>query len=402
MADYAYKARSQLGELVSGVVVAPTENVAYGILRDKNLFIVDLKEQKKMKFLSGGMTFGKPVKPKEVVMFSRQLSVMISSNVPIVRALKVLVRQTENNKFKSIISDIADEVDGGAKLSQSLARYPKVFSNFFIQMVRSAETTGRLDEILVYLADQNEKDYDMMAKARGAMIYPAFILVALGGVAVMMMVFVLPQITSIFESSATQLPLPTRILMGLSGFLTSYWWVLFILVIGLFIAYRYISKTEEGRKRIDLLKLKLPILSPIFSRLYIARFSRSLSTLLASGVTLTQSLDITSDVVGNTIYRTLIQETIKQVEAGASITSVFVKSKDVPIMLSQMMSVGEQSGQLDKILLKVADFYTRELENSLANLTTLIEPIIMVIMGVAVGFLVAAIIMPIYNMSNAI
>ncbi|MFA6552988.1 MAG: type II secretion system F family protein [Patescibacteria group bacterium] len=402
MADFSYKARSLTGDLLSGVVVAPSENVAYGMLRDKNLFIVELKEQKKIKLFSGGLSFGKQVKTKEVVMFSRQLSVMISSNVPIVRALKVLIRQTENNSFKSIISDIADEVDGGAKLSQSLGRYPKVFSNFFIQMVRSAETTGRLDEILVYLADQSEKDYDMMAKARGAMIYPAFILSALGGVGVMMMVFVLPQITSIFESSSTQLPLPTRILMGLSGFLTGYWWIIFLAVIGLVIGFRYVSRTEEGRKRIDLLKLKMPIFSPIFSRLYIARFSRSLSTLLASGVTLTQSLDITSDIVGNSIYHQLIQDTIKQVEAGASITTIFIKSKDVPIMLSQMMSVGEQSGQLDKILLKVSEFYTRELENSLANLTTLIEPIIMVIMGVAVGFLVAAIIMPIYNMSNAI
>ncbi|MFA5052315.1 MAG: type II secretion system F family protein [Patescibacteria group bacterium] len=401
MADYSYKARGQSGELVSGVVMAPTESIAYGILRDKNLFIVDLKEQKKIKLFSG-LSLGSPVKPKEVVMFSRQLSVMISSNVPIVRALKVLVKQTENNKFKTIISDVADEVDGGAKLSQSLGRYPKVFSNFFVQMVRSAETTGRLDEILVYLADQSEKDYDMMAKARGAMIYPAFILCALGGVGVMMMVFVLPQITSIFEAGSAELPLPTRMLMGLSGSLTKFWWVLLLAVIGLIVGYRYVSRTAEGRKQIDQLKLRMPILSPIFSRLYIARFARSLSTLLASGVTLTQSLEITSDVVGNTIYHQLIQDTIKRVEAGASITSIFVKSKDVPLMLSQMMSVGEQSGQLDKILSKVADFYTRELENSLANLTTLIEPIIMVIMGVAVGFLVAAIIMPIYNMSNAI
>lgn len=401
MADFSYKARSQAGDLVSGVVMAPTENIAYGILRDKNLFIVDLREQKKMK-LFNGLSIGRPVKPKEVVIFARQLSVMITSNVPIVRALKVLVRQTENNRFKTIISDIADEVDGGAKLSQSLARYPKVFSNFFIQMVRSAETTGRLDEILEYLADQSEKDYDMVAKARGALIYPAFILSALIVVAVMMMVFVLPQITSIFTGTNVQLPITTRIFMWLSDFMIHYWWLLVLMVIGGVIGFRAISQTEKGREQIDLLKIKMPLVGPIFSRTYIARFSRSLSTLLASGVTLTQSLDIVSDVVGNKVYHQIIQDTIKQVEAGASITTVFVKSKDIPLMLSQMMSVGEQSGQLDKILSKVADFYTRELENSLKNLTTLIEPIIMVIMGVAVGLLVSAIIMPIYNMSNAI
>lgn len=402
MADYSYKARSQEGELMSGVVVAPTENVAYGILRDKNLFIVDLKEQKKMKLFANGLSFGKPVKTKEVVIFARQLSVMITSNVPIVRALKVLVKQTENNKFKTIISDVADEVDGGAKLSQSLGRYPKVFSNFFIQMVRSAETTGRLDEILEYLADQSEKDYDMVAKARGALIYPAFILSALVVVAFLMMIFVLPQIMSIFAGTNIPLPITTRIFMGASNFTIKYWWLFIVVAIGLVVGYRIVSQTEKGQERIDLLKLRLPLVGPIFGRTYISRFSRSLSTLLASGVTLTQSLDIVSDVVGNKIYYNLIQETIKQVEAGASITSIFVKSKDVPLILSQMMSVGEQSGQLDKILSKVADFYTRELENSLKNLTTLIEPIIMVIMGVAVGLLVSAIILPIYNMSNAI
>jgi len=401
MADYYYKARNKDGDELNGVVVAPNENIAYGMLRDKKLTIVSLGEKKGIKIFSG-FSIGSPVKTKEIVVFSRQLSVMISSNVPIVRALRVLVKQTNSVAFKTIISDIADEVDGGAKLSTSMAKYPKVFGNFFIQMVRSAETTGRLDEILEYLADQSEKDYDLKAKAKGAMIYPAFIIGAFGVVGVGMMMFVLPQITVIFEDSAVELPITTRIFMGISDALLAYWWALLILVIGVVIGVRVAIRTEKGREIFDRLKIRMPIFGPIFNHLYISRFSRSLSTLLASGVPLTKSLDIVSDLVGNTVYKNIIEKTIKEVEAGASITSIFITSRDIPLMLSQMMSVGEQSGQLDKILIKVADFYARELENSLNNLTALIEPVIMVILGVAVGFLVSAIILPMYNLSSAI
>lgn len=401
MADYQYKARNNQGDMVSGVVVAPTENIAYGILRDKKLFIVSLKERRRPAFLAGLSLRGR-VKAAEIVIFSRQLSVMISSDVPIVRALRVLVRQTTNKELKAVVSEISDEVDGGAKLSQTLSRYPHVFNNFFVQMVRSAETTGRLDEILQYLADQLEKDYDLKAKARGAMIYPAFIISTLFLVGMGMMMFVLPQITGIFADSDVELPVTTKIFMAMSDFLIGYWWLLIVFGIGAFFGFRFLVSSDKGRKFVDLAKIRAPIIGPIFSRLYLTRYARSLSTLVASGVPLTKSLDIVADVVGNTLYHDLTKETIRRVEGGASITSVYVKSKDIPLMLSQMMSVGEQSGQLDKILEKVADFYSRELENSLANLTALIEPVIMVVIGAAVGLLVSAIILPIYNLSDAI
>lgn len=401
MAEFSYKARNQGGDLVSGVVVAPSENIAYGILRDRNLFIVSLKEYKKLKILKLFDMKGR-VGAKDIVVFARQLAVMVTSNVPLVRALRVLARQTSNKRLKSIISDLSDEVDGGAKLSQSMAKHSSTFSNFFIQMVRSAETTGRLDEILEYLADQNEKDYDMAAKARGAMIYPVFIISVLLVVGVAMMIFVLPQVTGILTESDVELPFATKMFIGMSDFLRGYWWVLIFVIGGTFFGFKAAMKTTIGHKYIDLAKLKTPIIGPIFSRLYLSRFSRSLSTLLQSGVPLTKSLEIVADVVGNIVYRDLTRATIKKVEGGASITSVFIHNKDIPLMLSQMMSVGEQSGQLDKILAKVADFYSRELENSLRNLTALIEPVVMVIIGIAVGLLVAAIILPIYNLSSAI
>lgn len=401
MAVFDYRAKNKDGVTVDGAVIAPTENVAYGILRDRDLTIISLSERKKSVF--DKLKFFGRVKTKEIVIFFRQLSVMISASVPLVKALRTLVRQTKNVRLKTIISDIADEVDGGAKLSQVMKRYPKVFSNFFVQMIRSAETTGKLDEILLYLADQAEKDYDLMSKVKGAMIYPVFILSGLLIVGVVMIMFVLPQVLSILaEGGAEELPMTTRAIIWLSDFLRGYWWTLIIVIVSVVMSYRAVVRTESGRRRVDILKIKIPIFGEIYNKTYLTRLARSLSTLLSSGVPLTQSLDIVADVIGNTFYRDLTRETIKEVEAGNSVTTVYARDKNVPVMLSQMMSVGEQSGRLDKILLKLADFYSRELENLLRNLVTLIEPIIMVLMGIGVGFLVSAIILPIYNLSSAI
>ena len=402
MAIFDYKAKGTEGGTISGAVVAPTENIAYTMLRDKGLFVISLDERKKSAVLEASLGFLNRIKPKEVVVFSRQLSVMISAGVPLVRALKTIVKQTENDNFKVIISDVADEVEGGAKLSSALGRYPKVYSNFFIQMVRSAETTGKLDEILLYLADESEKDYDMRAKVKGAMIYPAFILSALIVVGTLMMIFVVPQLLSVLTAGGGDLPLTTKALISVSGAMTAYWWVMVIAVFAVIFGLRSAARSATGRTLIDKFKIRVPIFGKIFSGTYLVRFARSLATLLASGIPLSNGLEIVGDVVGNSVWKGIVQQTIIEVQGGNSITTAFMKSKDVPLMLSQMMSVGEQSGRLDQILEKVAEFYARDLENSLRNLVTLIEPIIMIVMGAAVGLLVSAILLPIYNLSSAI
>jgi len=401
MATFNYKAKDREGGSLSGTVVAPTEIVAYGILKDKNLILLSLKESRKVS-LRVSLEALKRVKPKEVVIFGRQLSVMISAGVPIVKALKVLARQTANDNFRMIISDVADEIDGGAKLSTALSRYPRVFSNFFIYMIRSAETTGKLDEILNYLADQMEKDYDLRAKVRGALIYPVFILSGIFVVGLAMMIFVIPQLMSVLTSGGGKLPFTTQLLITASNFSKGYWWLIILSIGLLYLGFRSYNRSKSGRRVIDLLKLKAPVFGQIFQKTSLSRFAQSLSTLILSGVPLTRSLEIVADVIGNVIYKELILETIKEVESGNSITTVFVRSKHVPLMLSQMMSVGEQSGRLDQVLEKLANFYGRELENLLKNLVNLIEPIIMVLLGIAVGFLVSAIILPIYNLSSSI
>ena len=342
------------------------------------------------------------VKSKGLVIFARQLAVMINANVPIVRSLKILLRQTENVKFKVILSDVLDEVEGGAKLSAALQKHPNVFNNFFVFMVRSGETTGKLDEVLEYLATQKEKDYDLVSKVRGAMTYP---IVLLGGVLVVgigLTLFVLPSLLDVFAQGGAELPLPTRILIAFVNFTKTYWYLIFLGLGALIVGFMMFKKTKRGKRVWDLTKVKMPLFGGIFRKLYLSRMARSIATLLAAGVPISRALEITGDVVDNCAYREIISETISEVEGGNSITTAFVKSKYVPLMMSQMMAIGEQSGRMDQILGKVADFFDRELENVIANLVTLMEPVILMIMGGAVGFLVAAILLPIYNLSSAI
>ena len=402
MPVYDYKAKDTTGGTITGAVEAPNDVVAQDTLKERGMTVVSLNERKRNTLFQSSLGFFNRVPKKDVVLFARQLAVMISATVPIVQSLRILVKQTSNITFKIIISEIADEVDGGAKLSASLARYPQAFSDFFIYMVRSGETTGKLDETLNYLADQQEKDYDLEGKIKGAMIYPAFILGAMIVIGVLMMIFVIPKLTDALLAGGAKLPWMTTLLINISSFLTHFWWLL-IAVIGIGVAFiRVYLRTPVGRRQFDIIKFRLPVFGGIFEKIYLVRFSRSFSTLIASGIPVTKALEIVADVIGNVIYKELTLQTIQEVEAGNSIASVLVQSKVVPPMLPQMMIVGEQTGKLDLILDKLAAFYAKELENLVANLVSIIEPLILVVMGVAVAIIVMAILLPMYNLSNAI
>lgn len=402
MPVFDYKAKDLDGKSVSGAVEAPSESVAQDVLKEKELVVLSINERKRLTLFQSSFGFLKRVPRKDVVLFARQLAVMISATVPIVQALRILVRQTESINFKIIISEIADEVDGGAKLSQTLARYPHVFSGFFVNMIRSGETTGKLDETLNYLADQQEKDYDLISKIRGAMIYPVFVISAMVVVGVVMMIFVIPKLTEVISEGGAKLPLSTKLLIGASSFLQHWWWTLIVGIIGVVLILRTYTQTEVGKNQIDKLKMRIPVFGQIFQKMYLVRFSRSLSTLVVSGIPVTKGLEIVADVVGNRIYHELTLDTIREIEAGNSIATAFVKSKEIPPMLPQMMVVGEQTGKLDLILDKLANFYTKELETLVANLTSLIEPVILVVMGAGVALMVMAILLPMYNLSQAI
>ncbi len=260
-------------------------------------------------------------------------------------------------------------------------------------MIRAGETTGRLDKVLEYLAEQKEKDYNLRSRIRGAMIYPAFILGTMVVIGVVMMVYVVPKLADIITQGGGEIPLTTKILLGTSSLLVDFWWLLLIFVV-------YI-KTTQGRYYYDLLKIKLPVLGKLYRRVLLTRFSMSLSNLLASGVPVTKSLQIVADIVDNSVYYELIQKTIIEVESGNSIASVFMHDKHVPPIVSQMMSIGEETGKIDGILLKLADFYTKQVENAINSLTSIIEPLVIIFLGLGAALIVTGILTPMYNATSS-
>lgn len=406
MAIFTYRAADQAGKQVTGIVEAPSVDAAAGLLADKNLIVIAVEETRAdaaAEAVGRGVLFRRRIQVRDVVIFTRQLSVLISANLPLVQALKVLVNQLANPQLQVVVAEIAGEVEGGMKLSRALARHPKQFGDFYVNIVRSGETSGKLDEVLNYLADQLEKDYDLNSKIKGAMIYPAFILGGLFIVATLMMAFVIPQLTKILVEANLELPLSTRVLIFLSNSVRGFWWLGILLIGGGIYGFRRYVRTPGGQVRWGYAQLRMPIFGPLLQRIYLVRFSRSLSTLLVGGVPLTSALEIVADVVGNATYRQLLLETVKAVEDGNPIASLMQKRPDVvPSMVSHMLTVGEQTGRIDAVLGRISDFYTREVNNIVANLSTLIEPIIMIILGIGVAGLVMAIMLPMYQLSSAV
>lgn len=399
MPIFKYIAEDSQGKIKRGTTVGLSDNEVTFKLRKKDLnptSVLNITNSFESKF----SMFIAPIKGKDLVIFSRQFSVMISANVPVVESLLILVEQTNNITLKNMISEIAFEVDGGAFLSDAFSKRPKIFSDFFVNIVRSGESSGKLDEVLNYLADEMEKNYDMVAKIKGAMIYPVFIMVALVGVAIVLMIYVIPNLTTILTETGMELPISTRIVIGTSEFLQSYIILLALALGGLAFLFRMYLKTYSGKRNFDIVKLRMPVFGTLFKYIYLMRFTRSLATLLKGGVTITRSLEITAEVVGNTIYRELILETLESINDGNPLATVMENSKDVPHMVPQMIAVGEKTGKIDTVLDRITEFYSREASNMLDNLSKLMEPLIMVIMGVGVGIMVAAVILPMYNMAN--
>lgn len=402
MAIFNYRAINKFNKIVEGAVEALSFEMAEGALLDKGLKVIEIEEEKR-NILEDLKIFNifSGVSKKDLVIFSRQLSVMVSATVPIIQSLRGIAKQTKNKNLKVMIDHVAEDVDGGLKLSDAMKKHD-IFDNFFVNMVASGETSGRLDEVLNYLADEVEKNYDLQAKIKGAMIYPVFIVCGLIAVAIAMMIFVIPNLTGMLQASGQALPLPTRILIGGSNLFRFYYGYLIVFVV-LFVlgGFYFVKKTKTGTNLLGILKLKFPIFGKLFQNIYLVRFSGTLSSLISAGVQLTEALRITAGVVSNQRYKDLIESTIKRVEDGYSLADELSKSELFPPMVSQMLKIGEKTGRMNFVLDKLASFYSREVTNMVANLTALLEPMIMVVIGIGVGGMVAAIIMPMYNMANA-
>ena len=377
------------------------EEPAVAILREKELVVITLTPHIEGLVSRASAFKLRKVKAKDLVVFSRQLSVMISATVPIVQALDILKSQTSNKTLSEVIDAMGEDVDGGMKFSEALAQHPEAFNEFYVSMVKAGEASGKLDDTLDYLAVQQERDYELAGKIKGAMMYPGFVVTAMVAVGIVMMIFVVPQMTQMLVDSGVELPLTTKILIGASQLLKNYWWLLLVLLIGLVAGLRAWIATPSGRLALDSAKIKLPVFGNLFRTIYLVRFTRSLSTLMGGGVPVAQALEIVAHVVGNAVWKRMLLETTARVREGNTISSQFLLSQVFPASVGHMISIGEQTSRLEEILNTLTSFYSKEIDTLVETMVSLIEPMIMVVMGVAVGGMVASILMPMFSLINA-
>jgi len=398
---FAYKARTKEGELQVGNVDASNRDGALAILLGHGLFVLSLEAVHEERWYDRVMNFFRRVKSGDLMIFTRQFATLLASQVPLSDSLANLYCQTQNPNLKEVIAEVANDVDAGFSLSQALGRHASTFTDFYVNMVKSAEVTGRLSEVLDFLADYLEKQATLVAKVKNALIYPAIVIVLFIVVVIIMVSVVLPQITPIFAEANIELPFFTQILLSVGTFIAKWWWglaVIFGILVLLLIDY---SQTKEGKVVFDEVSLRLPVMGPLFQRLYVARFSESTRMLIKGGLTIPQAIEISSHTIGNAVYSDRLHEASTRIRKGDLLSKTLEGMAEFPPLVSQLIAVGEQTGRLEQLLEKVTDFYTRAVDDMVNNLVTLIQPILMVVIGVMVALLFASILLPLYNLSRA-
>lgn len=399
---YQYKARDEAGKVVRGTMSASSEETLGDRLKKMGYLPTSIKEIPPGITIEGFMERLRRIKYREVIMFNLQLSKMIHAGIPILVGLKAMADQTQNKKMKQVISDVARGVEGGESFSDSLERHPKVFSNLYINMVRAGESSGRLEEVLTRLAEYNQKQEELRQKVKTAVTYPIILAVVGILVSTFIVVSVLPKFMDIFLRARVPLPLPTFILYRISEFIRHSWhWTLLGITV-IIIGIRQYVKAPKGRAQFDQIKLRFPLTGKLVRQLLISRFSRTLGTLLSSGVPIIQSLEIVEQVLGNVVLGRVVRNVQTSVSKGESVNGPLKISGEFPAMPVQMIAIGEETGALDEMLMEVSDFYDMAVDYSVKRLTALIEPVFLIIMGAIIGFIMASLLLPIFKMVRLI
>jgi type IV pilus assembly protein PilC len=400
---FYYQARTTKGEIKSGKVEASSRESALSLLKGHGFYVTFLEEEKP-KFYEKRINLFNKISLKEIIIFARQLATMFKSEIPAVEVFETVAKQVKNNYFKEKIREMMDKIEGGSSISKTLSDYPDIFSPFFVNMVRSGEASGKMSDVFSYLADYFEKDYDFKVKVRGALIYPIFLSVVFIGVIGILIFFVFPQLEKFILDANAQVPSTTKFFFSLFGFIRSWGWLLLLLpLIAFFVLYFYIKKTREGKELFDEFILKIPFLKSLLKNIYLSRISLNLSTLISGGLPIVKSLEITSSVVGNSVYEKIILEASNEVKKGEMISYVISKYPDFfPPFFSQIVAVGEKTGQLTPSLKNASEFYQKEVESGLDSFIKILEPVLIVFFGILVGFLVASVILPLYQTITAV
>lgn len=397
MIVFDYVAKNHDGEKIKGKVEAKNQEMAVKTLREKQLVIISLKDANESPFsnMFSGM---QKIKSRDLVTFTRQLSTMINAGLPLTQSLNVLHNQA-NVHFSKNISEVLRDVQGGITLAEALAKH-EVFTRVYVSLIRAGEAAGVLDTILNRLADNLEKQEEFQSKTKGALVYPAIVVVGMILVAFVMMIFVIPKLTVMYEDFGADLPFATQVLISVSSFVSQAWYVFVLGAFGGIYALVGWRKTQSGRLSYDRYMLKLPVFGNLRKKIILAEFSRTLSLLVGAGVTILDALQIASEAVGNAVYEAEVIKISQSVEKGMSLADTLTDQSVFPLIVPQMVAVGEETGKLDEVLSKVSDYFESEAENLIKNLTTALEPLIMIVLGVGVAFLIIAIVMPIYNLTS--
>jgi type IV pilus assembly protein PilC len=398
MALYEYTARSSTGQIQKGQLEAQSTEEVSAHVRKNRMILVSVRQAPKA--IKLGM--GPRIKTRDIVIFTRQFATMINAGLPLVQSLTILAQQSENKALQEVTRAVVYDVEAGNTLADAFAKHPKAFSDLYVNMVAAGEAGGILDTILLRLAIFLEKNDALIRKVKGAMIYPGVILSVAGIAIAVLLVFVIPTFQEMFASVNMELPLPTRVVIGLSDGLITYWWVILAAVgLGIFGIRKYYG-TPVGRKNLDSLLLRAPVLGDIIRKSAVSRFTRTLGTLISSGVSILDGLEITAKTSGNRVVHDAVMESRQSIAGGETIAAPLERSKVFPPMVISMIAVGEQTGGLDEMLAKIADFYDEEVDVAVSALLSLMEPVMIVVLGVIVGGMVIAMYLPIFDMMNAV
>ena len=403
---YKYEAIDSTGKPLRGDIEAPSQESAIAGLQRRGLTITSISGTHKQGIeavLSSRFSFFGGVSRRDVVFISREIATLFEAQVSALRVFQLLAGQATKPLQRDILSQIASDLQNGDSLSDALGKHPKMFSNFYVNMVRAGEEAGKLDQTFIFLADYLDRAFELASKSKNALIYPAFVLITFIAVMTLMLTVVIPKITPIITEAGQAVPIYTQIVIGLSDFLVDYGiFIVIALIVGGYFLYRW-AQTPSGRFEVDRLKINIPYIGDLYRKLYMTRMADNMNVMLSSGITAVRALEITQSVVENAVYERILGEAVAAVKGGAPISATFARyPNEVPVILTQMIQVGEETGELGHILERLAKFYQREVNSAVDTLVNLIEPMLIVALAVGVGFLLAAVLLPIYNLSSSI
>ena len=399
---FNYQAVDATGAQKTGSIDAVNVDIAISSLQRRGLVLTTIAEAEKKSLLAVNISFLDIISNKDVVILSRQLSTLFEAQVSALRVFRLLGAETEKRPLAAILTAVADDLQSGDSISGALAKHPKVFSEFYVSMVKSGEESGKLNDTFLYLADHLDRSYELASKVRGALIYPAFVIVTFVVVMILMFTMIIPKIIPILEQSGATIPVYTQVIIGISNFLVQYGLVLLAaLIVGVIFLIRFI-RTPGGKFAFDRFKISVPYVSTLFRKLYLSRFADNMNTMLSSGIPMVRALELTSTVVNNGVYKKLLTDAMEAVKGGVSLSEALAKSpKEIPGIMTQMIKVGEEAGEVGSILKTLSNFYTREVATAVDSLVSLIEPAMIVLLGAGVGILLAAVLVPIYSIAQS-